>query len=351
MKKKGNAGAAVVKNLWAAMDENCRWIGGSIAESVRMFPRVTGNFARSVWGVIRNRDVAIGFGSALLLHFLLFLLLVPRNGVAIREYQLVEQVTLLDNAYPPQVAKVVSSGGGVNGVVDRGSELPAGLVDAPDLMRKIDRSQVALNLNRYLPTGTLTDVIKIAKRGEGGGLTTADILAQAPISLRQAAPPGYGRGEGIFPTGGAGGVGRPIDLTGPRSPASIPPQTVHLASTKVSQGTPYSPAVITAETPVRVGYSLIGPLKGRQIVVKPLPEYPEFARQRGLTDVQITMRIEVTPDGLVRQNILLGLSSGYPLWDRQAMAALGQWRFAPLDPTVVQEVQWGEITFNFRLTM
>ena len=64
MKKTGTVRAVVVKNLWAAMAENCRWIGGSIAESVRMLPRVAGNFVRSVWGVVHDRDVAIGFGTA-----------------------------------------------------------------------------------------------------------------------------------------------------------------------------------------------------------------------------------------------------------------------------------------------
>jgi TonB family protein len=351
MKKGEKVGALVVRNFGSAIADSCRWIGSSIAEGIRSFPLVSGNFGKSIWGIVKNRDLSIGFGSAVLLHFLLFLLFMPRGSTTVTEYPLVEEIKFLDSSYPPQVAKVVTGGGGFNGTKISGEELPAGLAEAPDLMRKIDRTQIAVNLDRYAPAGAITDIIRISKRGEGGGLTTAEILAEAPISLRNAAPPGFGGSEGIFPTRGpGGGIGKPIDLTG-REPASkIAPQVIRSASPANGNPKNNQTAIITGETPIRIGYIVAGPLKGRQIVAKVLPEYPEWARARGLSDVEITMRIEVTPDGTVRTNVMLDRSSGYPQWDQIAMAALGRWQFAPLAADARPEIQWGEITFIFRLT-
>ncbi len=349
MKNGVNVGSMVFKNFWYSIGDSCRWIYNSIADGMKSFPLVSRNFGKSVWSVASNRDLAIGFGSAVLLHFLLFLLFVPRTGTVTAEYPLVEEITFLDNTYPPQVAKFLPSGGGFNGSEVKGEALPVGLAEAPDLMRKIDRNQVAVKLDRYAPAGALTDVIKISKRGEGGGLTTAEILAEAPISLRRAAPPGIGGGvEGILSgRGPGGGIGKPLDLTVTVPPVKIPSQTLHQTKPTISKPT----TTINDQTPIRISYSVTGQLQGRQVVAKVLPVYPEWARERGLTDVQITMRLEVAPDGAVRPNIILERSSGYPQWDQAAMAALATWQFAPLAANVRQELQWGEITFIFRLTM
>jgi TonB family protein len=89
-----------------------------------------------------------------------------------------------------------------------------------------------------------------------------------------------------------------------------------------------------------------GPLQGRGILAKVVPEYPDWARVRGLTDVKIAIRLEVTPKGKIR-SIKLELSSGYPQWDQSCMSDLLKWKFAPLPPDAKQEVQWGVITFIF----
>ncbi len=348
MEKRAKVGSLVLRNFGSALADTVRYIFASIGEGFKQFPLVSRNMGKSVVGLVTNRDLAIGFGSAVLLHFLIFLLFMPRAGSKVKEYELAEEVTFLDQSYPPNAAKVVPRAGLFDGETST-ENLPSGLADAQpiDLGRKIDRNQVAVNLDRYAPAGAITDVIKISKRGEGGGLTTAEILAQAPLSLRRAAPQG-GSGEmGLIGFRGiGGGVGKPIDLGSAPTVRAPTPQVARQASTGGSQT-----QVPTGQTPSRASFTVAGPLKGRQIVAKALPEYPEWARARGLTDVQIAMRLEVTPDGSVRSTIILERSSGYPQWDQSCMNALAQWRFAALPADVQQEVQWGIITFIFRLMM
>lgn len=348
MEKRAKVGSLILRNFGSALVDSARYIGRSLRQGGRQFPLVSRNMGRSAVGMVTNRDLLIGFSSAVLLHVLIMLLVMPKKGGRVSEYELNEQVTLLDQSYPPSAAKVVPRAGLFDASEVSTENLPSGLSEAPpiDLGRKIDQSQVKVDLNRYAPTGAMTDVIRINKRGEGGGLTTEEILAQAPISLRRAAPQGGGGQMGLFgfPGVGGGGVGRPVDL-GSAPAVRVAPQQVVRASTGGQTQVP------TGQAPSRASFTVAGPLKGRQIVAKAVPEYPEWAKSRGLTDVQIAMRLEVTPDGSVRSTIILEQSSGYPQWDNACIAALAQWRFAALPADVQQEVQWGIITFIFRLMM
>jgi TonB family protein len=347
MEKRANVGSLVLRNLGSSIADSARYVVSSLGLGFKEFPLVSRNMGKSVISLVTNRDLGIGFGSGVLLLFLLFLLFMPKQGSRVKEYELTEQVTLLDQSYPPQASKVVPRAGLFDGEVST-ENLPSGLADAQpiDLGRKIDRNQVAVNLDRYAPAGAITDVIRISKRGEGGGLTTEEILAQAPISLRRAAPQGGAGQMGLIGFQGiGGGVGKPIDI-GSAPTVRTAPQAVSRAQTGGNQA-----QVPTGQTPSRASFTVAGPLKGRAIVAKAIPEYPEWARARGLTDVQIAMRLEVTPDGTVRTTIILERSSGYPQWDQSCMSALAQWRFAPLPADVQQEVQWGIITFIFRLMM
>ncbi len=92
--------------------------------------------------------------------------------------------------------------------------------------------------------------------------------------------------------------------------------------------------------------SIRGTLYVGRILTVVKPEYPEWALKRGMTDVWISIRIEVMPDGSVSKTTV-DQSSGFPEWDTVVMEALSKCRFAPLPADVKQEVQWGIIPVHF----
>ena len=55
----------------------------------------------------------------------------------------------------------------------------------------------------------------------------------------------------------------------------------------------------------------------------------------------------VLPGGEVKENVLIQKTGGYEDFDKNAIAALRAWRFEPLPGS---SEQWGEITFNYRLS-
>jgi protein TonB len=81
-------------------------------------------------------------------------------------------------------------------------------------------------------------------------------------------------------------------------------------------------------------------------MTKVLPKYPAWCLQKGISGV-VKVRIWVEASGSVREGTLVEISSGYPDLDQAVVNALKKWRFAPLPKNVVQETQWGIITFRF----
>jgi len=209
-----------------------------------------------------------------------------------------------------------------------------------DLSAKIDRSQASINLDKYDESdeGALA-VVHIA--GKGGNVkTTEEILAEKPISLAKNLPRG---------TGGTGSmrVGSTIGLQ-PEAPAikidkkPPPPKTSNIGKqveAKVEEK-------LKVETGSGTQISLAGPIAGRDILKKLLPLYPAWCLRQGISGV-VKIRIWVEPSGKVREGTLVESSSGYPDLDQAVVNALKVWLFAPLPGNVVQESQWGVITFRF----
>jgi TonB family protein len=79
-----------------------------------------------------------------------------------------------------------------------------------------------------------------------------------------------------------------------------------------------------------------------------LPRYPDWAiKQRASGTVVI--KLFVAPDGSVRDSLTIESTSGYPALDELVVSSLKGCQFAPLDPNVPQEDQWGRVFVRFVL--
>ncbi|MFH1378812.1 MAG: energy transducer TonB [bacterium] len=95
-------------------------------------------------------------------------------------------------------------------------------------------------------------------------------------------------------------------------------------------------------------FELSGPLSNRQIIKQVIPEYPEWAKKKGIM-ATVSLYFFVLHTGVVKDNIVIQRTSGYPLLDKTAMDALIQWKFAPLSKEQYGKEQWGIITFKFKI--
>lgn len=90
-----------------------------------------------------------------------------------------------------------------------------------------------------------------------------------------------------------------------------------------------------------------GELQNRRILRQVPPEYPAWAQAQGI-EASVVLEFTVTPDGSVKNTVVVRRTSGYPKLDQSAITALLQWQFAPLaGDENRQEV--GLITFNYSL--
>ncbi len=94
--------------------------------------------------------------------------------------------------------------------------------------------------------------------------------------------------------------------------------------------------------------SVSGQISGRKILRVVAPEYSRSAKQKGWEGV-VAVHFTVLPDGRVKDNFYLEQTSAHRDLNRSAMAAIRQFRFAPLPGEEPQVEQWGIITFVFRL--
>jgi len=94
--------------------------------------------------------------------------------------------------------------------------------------------------------------------------------------------------------------------------------------------------------------SISGQIEGRKILESVVPDYPEQARRDGSEGV-VAVHFTVLPDGRVKDNMYLEQTSVYRDLNRAAMAAVKQFRFAPMPADQHHVEQWGIITLVFRL--
>ncbi|MFA6433341.1 MAG: energy transducer TonB [Elusimicrobiales bacterium] len=88
-----------------------------------------------------------------------------------------------------------------------------------------------------------------------------------------------------------------------------------------------------------------GPLSKRKVLKYFVPDFPAWARERGLLEASVAIKFYVDNTGRVLDNASVEKTSGYGALDRSAMEAIKRWRFEPFSGAASR--QWGIITFRF----
>lgn len=294
-----------------------------------------------------RRDISLFLTVSLAFH--LMLLVALKRNIPKANLEHIDEITFIDSTLPEGQKSEPAKRGlldmffkkeeevqqpGPPPVPD--AETPKGINLSP---KELDRSQAALNLAKSETPDGMSEVIRVAKPGEGK--STQDILAQAPISVSGGKSLDKGDFGGLFSSPGSGS-GPALEIDQGKK-VNQGPDELARAVTKAPQK-----EGVTAAPVAKASFSITGPLRDRKILSKVMPEYPEWAQQKGATAV-IALHLAVDPDGTVETSVFVEQTSGSGEWDQEVVNALRNWRFAPLASEATQEVQDGTITFRFTL--
>jgi len=173
--------------------------------------------------------------------------------------------------------------------------------------------------------------------------TTSSNLLAAAAPPQTTVPKGTGANLRRDETRGAA----PTALTRGTVATSRPSTSLATVPTDAPVAAAAAPDMEAAARRSLAGADLMGEVADRPIVFHVMPVYPEWAKDQAVEGT-VTLRFFVLPDGRVKENIQVERTAGFADFDANAVAALGQWRFAPLTGGAAAE-QWGSITFRYRL--
>jgi len=295
------------------------------------------------------------------------------------EMEEIREVTFYDPSQRPEVATALGRGGGggaapatnVNvgsGGGGRGGSgapqayMPAipGYKDLTDdqvaplgVASRLSGTQVNIDASRYTADNDGMDVIRLADKSAGRTASTEEILAAQPLALAR----------GVAGSGGGGGGGYASYLRGGGNVPSMQPEDVTPAPAisqadmnkriersrkEVVEEQAPTQEKITAAPSNKPSVTISGQISNRKRVRCGLPRYPDWAIKQGASGTVI-VKLFVASDGSVRENLTIESTSGYPALDELVANALRNWQFGALDPSAVQEDQWGRITVRFVL--
>lgn len=95
--------------------------------------------------------------------------------------------------------------------------------------------------------------------------------------------------------------------------------------------------------------NVTGSLAQRAIKLRHIPEYPDWAKKKGI-EGKVKLGIIVTPSGSVKEEVEVLQKSGYKELDDLAALSIKKWIFEPLPVYIKQENQYGVISFRFDLS-
>lgn len=247
------------------------------------------------------------------------------------------------------------------GLQDRGGRAPVGdgpVVAAAESGRP--RAGQVAEASANLGGGTLSARTPSAGPTASAGMAppgTARGAAGQPAGILDAGPPAQGSGQ---PSGGrktvldygTGGGGTSGGLTDRRGRLADPPATRDIVAAAAPPAARAEPAIGVAEAKLDgaqgVGMTISGQIAGRKILHSVPPSYTERARREGWEGV-VAVRFTVLPDGRVKDNVYLEQTSVHRDLNQAALAAIREFRFAPLAADQGAVEQWGVITIVFRL--
>jgi TonB family protein len=328
--------------------------------------------------VFTNRFFLGSLGFSVFLH-VVFFGWVKFHKQPVREavFDEIREVQFYDPSQRPEVAGVVGGGGssakpaggpqvgGGGGGGGRGggsAYMPAipgykdltddQVVSIKEAMKMAGQAKV--NAGRYeLDDGGGMDVIRLASTGSGGRqLSTDEILSSKPLELaRGVAGSGGGGGSGYTPYLPGGGTPnlQPEELApAPSISAADLNKRIERSRKEVVPEQSAPSEQVTTKAATKPSITISGQISSRKRLRCGLPKYPAWAVQQGASGT-VVIRLYVSPDGSVKENLTVESTSGYPDLDQLVLNTLRGWQFAPLDPATPQEDQWGRITVRFVL--
>lgn len=194
---------------------------------------------------------------------------------------------------------------------------------------------VRTRLNTLKPT-PLNDRVAGVAPPTSPALMSEILAAMAPV-IERPAPQALHRGSAL--------AGAPAALV--RGPVTRRTAALAVAAPPSSQSTVSRPASGPSATRQLGGATLSGLVADREVLAHGMPTYPEWASAQAV-EANVIVYFVVLPDGSVKENVRIQRTAGYRDFDRRAVAAVRQWRFAPLAGRDGRE-QWGTITFRYRL--
>jgi len=166
------------------------------------------------------------------------------------------------------------------------------------------------------------DVIRINPNAR---LSTEEILAQAPIDISRSIG-GTGTQSAFDKIAVSGGSPIELDTRATQIGYGVKKPVVESSSGLESKVAEIKEA---GGVHKKSGFSLTGDLSPSDILSSPFPVYPEWARQKGLSGVDIVIHFCTDRYGNILPMMLIKNSTGYPEWDKSTKAALSGWKFKP----------------------
>lgn len=285
---------------------------------------------------VKTIDIAILF--SVVIHFFLFFLFGQLKEKEIT-YEDLREITFVDQSYRPEVAKIIKPTKSAQSNFEKNKEIKKieeeeTEISPVDLTKRMEITQGKINLNYFsLGKEEGIDVIKISPN-KGTTKTIEEILKEEPIKL-VSREKSRGVAFGVYQE-----EKEPINL-----------ETKNLKKDKKIEWQEKSSEELKTPTQAKkqTEIAIAGPISERKILKKFLPKYPSWAIEKGISGYVI-LKIWVTPDGKVEDNIEIVETSGYPQLDKIVMEAIREWLFAPLDENTKKEIQWGIIKFRFELS-
>jgi TonB family protein len=157
-------------------------------------------------------------------------------------------------------------------------------------------------------------------------------------TARRPSPTSLSRGRNEAPA--------PVELRRSTQTPSAPVARRARVETPVASSPAMPARIDTTLQRTVAGASLVGPVADRPLESLVKPTYPEWA-QRDAVEASVSLFFKVMADGRIKEPVLVQKTSGHRDFDRNAIRALLDWRFAPLGGGSGE--QWGEITFHYRL--
>lgn len=300
------------------------------------------NTGRGFVELFSNKRLWIGIAVSLALHGLIFLLssdILKGRKVSDDAGDLLD-VGVYDESLPPKAAKMLQEEQNPfsqpSAATQEGAPIDLSKADVR-MSAKVDMADFNLDQSAADFSG---DMINI---NPNATLSTEDILSQSPIDINRSVG-GLGSENPFARVSQMGGS--PIELDQQATTIGSDASRPDFGSDDGSSAA----AAQAAETAgsQQSGFTLTGDLGRGDIVSWAMPEYPGWARQRGLSNITVSVRFTADRDGNVLPTMVVTNSTGYPDWDSQVRQTLSRWKFRPSEGGIARRN--ATITFVFVLT-